>query len=48
MVGGAHRLVVEEIQASAETEWVILGLVDSVALRLGPELFWVLWHCWSW
>ena len=48
MVGGVRGLVVEEIQPATETEWVVLGLVHSVALRLGPELFRVLWHCWSW
>ena len=48
MGGWAHGLVVQEIQASAETEWVVVGLVDGVALRFRPELFGVQWHCWSW
>ena len=45
---GARRLVVEKIEAATEAEWVILGLVESLALRLGPELFWILRHCRSW
>ena len=48
MVGGTRRRVVEEIEATAEAKWVVVGLVESVTLRLGPEVFWVLWHCRSW
>ena len=48
MVGGTRRRVIEEVEATAEAEWVVLGLVESLALRLGPELFWIMRHCRSW
>ena len=40
--------VVKEVEATAEAEWVVIGLVESVALRFGPELVWILRHgrCW--
>ena len=44
MGSGTRRLVIEKVEAATEAEWVILGLVESLALRLGPELFRVLWH----
>ena len=48
MVGRVHGLIVEEVKPATEPEGVLFGLVHSVALRLGPQLFGVLWHCWSW
>ena len=45
---GTRRLVVEKIEAATKAEWVILGLVESLALRLGPERFWIMRHCRSW
>ena len=48
MGSGARRLVVEKIEAATKAEWVILGLVEGLALRLGPEIFWILRHCRSW
>ena len=48
MGSGTRRLVVEKVEAATEAERVILGLVESLALRLGPELFWILRHCRSW
>ena len=48
MGSGTHRLVVEKVEAATEAEWVIIGLVESLALRLGPELFWIMRHCRSW
>ena len=47
-VVGTRRRIIEEVEASAEAEWVVLGFVKGVPLRLGPEFFWVLWHCRSW
>ena len=48
MGSGTRRLVVEKVEAATEAERVILGLVESLALRLGPELLWILRHCRSW
>ena len=44
MVSGTRRLVVQKVQATTEAERVVLGLVESLALRLCPELFRILWH----
>ena len=48
MGSGARGLVVEKIEAATKAEWVVLGLVEGLALRLGPEIFWILRHCRSW
>ena len=46
--GGALGFVVEEVEAATEAERVVLGFIKGLALGLGPEGFWVLWHCRSW
>ena len=48
MGSGAHGFVVEEVEAATKAKRVILGLVEGLALRLGPEIFWILRHCRSW
>ena len=48
MGGGTHGFVVEEVEAATKAERVVLGFVKGLALGLGPEDFWVLWHCRSW
>ena len=40
--------VVEEVEAATKAKRVVLGFVEGLALGLGPEDFWVLWHCRSW
>ena len=40
--------VVEEIEAATKAKRVVLGFVEGLALGLGPEVFWVLWHCRPW
>ena len=48
MGSGAHGFVVEEVEAATKAKRVVLGFVKGLALGLGPENFWVLWHCRSW
>ena len=48
MGGGAHGFVVEEVEAATKAKRVVLRFVEGLALGLGPEVFWVLWHCRSW
>ena len=40
--------VVKEIEAATKAKRVVLGFVEGLALGLGPEVFWVLWHCRPW
>ena len=46
--GGALGLVIKEVEAAAEAEWIILGLLEGLALGLVPEGLRVLWHVRTW
>ena len=46
--GGALGLVVKEVEAATKAEWVLLGLVEGLALGLVPEGLRVLWHSRAW
>ena len=46
--GGALRLVIKEVEAATEAEWIILGLLEGLALGLVPEGLRVLWHIRTW
>ena len=46
--GGALRLVIKEVEAATEAEWIILGLIEGLALGLVPEGLRVLWHIRAW
>ena len=46
--GGALRLVIKEVEAATEAEWIILGLLEGLALGLVPEGLRVLWHIRAW
>ena len=41
MVGAAARFVVEEVEATAEAEGVVVWFVEGLALSLCPEVLWV-------
>ena len=46
--GGALRLVVKEVEAATEAEWIIFGFLEGLALGLIPEGLRVLWHVRTW
>ena len=46
--GGALRLIIKEIEAATEAEWIIFGLLEGLALGLIPEGLRVLWHVRTW
>ena len=48
MVGAVAGFVVEEVQATAEAEGVVVWFVEGLALSLCPEVLWVLWNGRSW
>ena len=48
LASDATGFVVEEIEAATKTEGVFIRFVEGLALSLGPEVFWVLWHSRSW
>ena len=41
VVGAVARFVVEEVQATAEAEGVVVRFVEGLALSLRPEVLWV-------
>ena len=41
VVGAVARFVVEEVQAAAEAEGVVVRFVEGLALSLRPEVLWV-------
>ena len=44
----ALGLVVQEVEATTEAKWVVLRLVEGLALGFVPEGLRVLWHVWAW
>ena len=44
----ALGLVVQEVEATTEAKWVVLGLVEGLALGFVPEGLRVLWHVRAW
>ena len=48
-VGGeALGLVIQEVEATTEAKWIVLGLVEGLALGFVPEGLRVLWHIRAW
>ena len=41
-------MVVQEIEATTEAKWVVLRLVEGLALGFVPEGLRVLWHIRAW
>ena len=41
-------MVIQEVKAATKPEWVVLGLVEGLALGLVPEGLRVLWHSRAW
>ena len=46
--GGALRLIIKEVEAATEAEWIIFGLLEGLALGLIPEGLRVLWNVRTW
>ena len=46
--GEALGLVVQEVEATTEAKWVVLGLVEGVAVGCVPEGLRVQWHIRAW
>ena len=41
-------MIIKEVEAATEAEWIILGLLEGLALGLVPEGLRVLWHVRTW
>ena len=41
-------MVIKEVEAATEAEWIVLGLLEGLALGLVPEGLRVLWHVRTW